>query len=161
MFAHSLDKELDNRVLIVDATLRKEGISTRTGHGALPGLVDLLFGGDAETQDLSVDELIQPTAFSNISILPAGTVRISDSTTLTGPRIASLLENLRSKYDYIIIQSGSILDDSRYLLFPPLVDVVILLANEGEDLIDELDACQRKLKAQSSVDVRLLLTQSK
>lgn len=153
MFACSLQDELGCRVLLVDATFRKEGLSGRLGCAAAPGLMDLLYSGRYQP-----DDLIQPTAKRDISVLPAGGAPQDGFLPLNPERIQPLLTTLSGRFDYILIQHGSILKDTRYLLFAKLVDLIVLLVEEGGTLVTELESCQKLFRSHGLGNVRLVLS---
>jgi Mrp family chromosome partitioning ATPase len=153
MFAYFLQDELGYKVLLIDATFREEGVSSRTSHIDHPGLADLLCSGQKE-----FNQAIFSTNFKNISILPAGKQQNNSAITLKLDTLVSILKMTREKFGYVLIQTGSIIDDSRYLLFPELVDLVVLLVENGKTQLYDIETCQKILKDHRASDVRLVLS---
>lgn len=154
MFSYFLQDELDCKVLMVDGTFRKDGLSRRFMPGVYPGFMDLLYGNEA----LEADDLVVPTGRRNIFMLPSGNSPKSGFSSLNPEKVKSLLRQLESGFDYILIQQGSILRDTRYLPFTSMVDRILLLVEEGETLVSELEECQRLFQEYRLSNVRLVMS---
>lgn len=154
MFSYFLQDELDCNVLIIDGTFRKDGLSKRLMHEESAGLMDLVYGNGT----LATDDLIKPTDKNNIFLLPLGNTPKTRFSSPNPEKLKSLLRQFESRFDYVLIQQGSILRDTRYLLFTALADRIFLLVEEGETLVSELEECQRLFREYRLSNVRLIMS---
>lgn len=152
MFAYFLQNELSCKVLIVDATFRRDGVSAYLQQNGAAGFSDVLYDEQYE-----LDSLVQATQKEKIFLLPAGQPAYNGTTPVKLGKVKQLLNDVNGKFDYVLIQQGSILDDTRYLLMAPLADLILLLVEEGYTLIDKLHACQNTFHAYQIPNVRLVM----
>ena len=103
------------RVILVDCDLRNPSVSRRLGPGAAVGLIDVVSG------EFTVEDAIWTDQLTNLAFLPAGVkTRFSNSSeVLAADATKSLFEELRSKYDYIVVD------------LPPLMPIVDTRATTG------------------------------
>jgi hypothetical protein len=148
MFAAMLQDELGGRLLIIDATLRDDGIGRALGIAGAPGLSDAR--SDAPN---AVLEMIQPLPRRSVYLLPAG--RRPD--TSDPAALPTLLPSLSRRFDHILIQQHAIFRDTRYLPSAAAADLVILLAEEGSSRMRDLARCRETLRANAIDRVGLLL----
>ena len=109
---------LGKNVLLVDANFRKPDVAGVFAFGNVPGLGDVLaYGADPA-------KVIRSTQLPCLSVLTAGTTP-SDSVGLLGSgSMSSLLDRLRSEYDYVFIDAPPVvLADARVMA--PMVDGVV------------------------------------
>jgi capsular exopolysaccharide synthesis family protein len=74
------------RVLLIDADLRNPSLHRTLDIVATTGLADYLQG------NIDTNELVQATAFSNLSLIPAGKLPEDPSELLSSPGMKTLLE---------------------------------------------------------------------
>lgn len=137
--AHLLAEELGHRVLLIDATFGSGGVGAALGHAREPGLSDLLRDADME-----LDRAIIATGHPRVALLAAGHTA-SGSVPLKPEELRGRLERARSEFDYVLVQSSPLLREAKSLVFPSLVDYVLLLTVEGQTLLDDLEAGQQAL----------------
>jgi len=152
MLGFSLQKELDGKVLIIDSTLRDDGISTRLGNKNHPGFIELL-----ENNPSQLDRYTVETALSNIKLLPSG--KLSDNPTFNVNRgkLKQLLEVSIEKYDYVLMEQGSILKDTRYLMANEFVDVSFILVRENSTLLSSHDDFKKLFNNYQISNFRVIL----
>ena len=155
LFAYFLRDELGSKVLLVDATFRNDGIGARLGHSGKRGFMDLLYESDK-----TVDALIQPTNRRGIHILPAGNPPSDGFLPLKSESLSPVLETVQERFDYVLIQQGSILKDTRYLLLAPLVDVMFLVVEEGVTRMRDLEDCQDLLRDNHVKNYKFVISRS-
>lgn len=154
MFSYFLQDELDCKVLMVDGTFRQDGLSRRFMSGVYPGFMDLLYGNEG----LEPGDLILSTGRKNIFLLPSGNSPKAGFSSLNPEKIKSLIHRLEGEFNYLLIQQGSILRDTRYLPFTSLADRILLLVEEGETRVAELEECQRLFREYKLSNVRLVMS---
>ncbi|MFC0048760.1 GumC family protein [Rheinheimera tilapiae] len=109
-------------VLLIDADMRKPTIAKRFGLPAFqPGLANYL----AETETL--DDCIVHDEQSGIDIMPAGTIPLNPLELLSSPRVATLLAELRGRYQKIIIDTPPVHAVSDALVLSRLSDSVVMV----------------------------------
>lgn len=150
--AMSLGDELDQPVLLVDASPRSGAVSQALGCTGERGLSDLF----AEPA-LSLEELTLETTHPKVSFLPAGSNAASASPA-TPEQLTALFEVASKSFDFVLLSGGSMLDESMALAAAPQVGCVLLLAVENETTVEELDAAQRALDYCRAHKVGLVLT---
>jgi receptor protein-tyrosine kinase len=97
--ALSIAMERDSTVLLIDADTTRHRLSQLVGIDALPGLLDLLAGGQ-----LDVSDTLFATNIDRLTILPAGGRRRHATELLASEDMERLVEHLASRYaDRILI----------------------------------------------------------
>jgi Mrp family chromosome partitioning ATPase len=86
-------------VAIVDANLRRPALARSLGLPGAPGLRELLGG------QISLRRSLQETGQSNLIALVAGVGVETDLTMLARPAMRSVLNHLRSRFDWILIDA--------------------------------------------------------
>ncbi|MCA9017594.1 MAG: polysaccharide biosynthesis tyrosine autokinase, partial [Planctomycetaceae bacterium] len=87
------------KVLIVDADLRRPTVHK------LFGLVNAIGLGDVLADEIDAQTAIRETRISNLSIMTAGTLPENPSEMLMSRRFSELVKQLRSEYDYVLIDT--------------------------------------------------------
>lgn len=92
------------RVLVIDADMRKGTLHKILGVSHQKGLSDVLGG------KLSVDEVIHPVAgLDNMHYMVRGDIPPNPAELLMHPRFAQLLQDMSGKYDLVIVDTPPIL----------------------------------------------------
>ncbi len=113
------------RTLVIDADLRKPGLTTRLALKSLPGVGDLLVA-DRPLEEI-VAECLHRTAQSGLDVLPTGTRRPNPSELLGSIRFAELLAWAESHYDQVLLDCPPVLAVSDAQMVGRLVDAAILV----------------------------------
>ncbi len=117
--------QMGSKVLLIDCDLRKGRIHNYFDLHSKPGISDILSGmaNDYET--------IHKTQYSNLDILPMGTMPPNPTELLGSEQMESIILKLEKNYDYLIIDSPpvNIVSDSLSLI--KVVDGVVLVVREG------------------------------
>ena len=109
--ALALGKGGRNRVVLVDADLRRPGVHTMLGLRANKGLVDIIAGR------ASLDDCLWRFGADELYVLPAGTPPDDLSAVLYDPRMADLMAALKQRFDFVVVDTPPVL---------PLADVPTL-----------------------------------
>jgi succinoglycan biosynthesis transport protein ExoP len=109
------------RVLLIEADLRRPGAARMFGLKTDAGLVAALNG------DLDLDDCIHETDVENLWILPVGTRPFNPSELLSSAPFVQLLEVVREKYDFVLIDSPPLLPVTDASVIAAAVDGVVLL----------------------------------
>jgi succinoglycan biosynthesis transport protein ExoP len=114
------------RTCLVDADLRKGRLARAFGLASNQGLSEVL----RETMTLD-GALLEVPGMSNLSILPAGTLKGNAGQLICSQTMQQILQDLRERFQFVVIDSAPILPfvDGRAL--STLADAVILVGRSG------------------------------
>ncbi|OGX15269.1 MAG: hypothetical protein A2166_00485 [Omnitrophica WOR_2 bacterium RBG_13_41_10] len=98
--AHDLNKK---SILLVDADLRRAKISKYLGVNAEVGLADLIANGT------NIDDTLLNIGIDNLTVMPAGKIPHNPAELLGSAKLKNIITALKSKYDYIIIDTPPII----------------------------------------------------
>jgi capsular exopolysaccharide synthesis family protein len=117
----------DERVLLIDADLRRPALSTLLGTREAPGLADVILHG------AGADQAVQHVAGARLSLLPAGSqVSRNAADLLATDAFRKLLGHLRGRFDRIIIDSPPVGAVADALILGPQADGVVVVARSGK-----------------------------
>ncbi len=117
MFANS-----DARVLLVDADIRKGRVAKYFKRKSAPGLSDCLSGQN------TLDDVIHHVhGIPNLSFIACGTHSPKPYELLESEEMKTLLEELRARFDYIIIDTPPVLLMSDALALVPITDGAVVV----------------------------------
>jgi len=108
------------RTILVESDFRRPKVHKLTGVNNAAGIVDVL-RGNAE-----LDDAIQTTAVESYFVLPCGSRPKNPAELLSRPEFEHLIEVLREKFDYVIIDTPPILAVTDPTSVAPRVDGVLL-----------------------------------
>lgn len=132
------------RTLLIDADMRRSVIHSIFGiKDKDPGLSNVLRGGvkpenairtfaDILMGDLGFDEALKLPGLDNLSILTSGSLPTLPAELLGSPEMVNLLNNLRAKFDIILIDSPPVMAVADPSILAPKVDAVILVYRVGK-----------------------------
>jgi polysaccharide biosynthesis transport protein len=109
------------KVLAVDADLRRPAMHTYFGIGKTPGLSDVIVG------KCPVAQAIQTTRLKGLHILPCGYIPPNPAELLGSASMRQWVEELRSRYDWVLIDTPPVLGMADTPVLCPLVEGVILV----------------------------------
>ncbi|MFC1658421.1 CpsD/CapB family tyrosine-protein kinase [Candidatus Omnitrophota bacterium] len=109
--AVALAQDLDKKVLLIDCDLRRGNVHKLLNLDSSPGLSDIL-------ADCAAPEVVLRTSrINNLTVITRGKIPFTPSELLSSRMMRRLLEELKSRFDYIIIDSTPVI---------PLTDAGIL-----------------------------------
>lgn len=130
------------RVLLIDADFRHPALGRRCG------VHDVGFGtlAHALTNDVPLSAVVCRSGSSHVSVIPAGRADRGSYEILRSRRFHELMEEARSRYDYVIVDSPAVLPSPDFRLIGDVVDgfLLVVAANRTprttfEDALRELD----------------------
>ncbi len=127
--AISLAMEVNYTVLLVDADLRHPSIHGYFGVEQGYGLSDFL------TDDKPLgDLLVHPANIPRFVILPGGKSLLNSAEMLNSPKMARLVDELKTRYPsrIVIFDLPPLLSAADALAFSPYVDAALLVVEEGK-----------------------------
>lgn len=108
------------KVCLVDCDLRRPRVSKIFGVGSDVGLVQVI------NDKSKLDEAIQASSIENLSILSCGRRPANPAELLSSERFQSIISELRSRFDYVILDTPPVLVVSDPATVAPIADGVIL-----------------------------------
>lgn len=139
------------RTLMIDADMRRPGLTTLLGMKGQSGLSDVLVMSGDLLQTGVVQ--VQSLALEGLDFLPAGTRRPNPAELLAGPRLAELLSWAESRYDQILIDSPPGLVANDAAMIGRLVDGLVLVVSPK---ISQRRLVMRAVDGLTGVGIKLL-----
>lgn len=113
--------DLDRSILLVDCDLRAGTVHQLLAIKSAAGLSDVLAGG------VELESALYRTRIDNLTVLPRGEIPRNPSELLSSKKMRGLLEELKSKFDYIILDSPPIMPLTDACVLSSQVDGVIFI----------------------------------
>ena len=121
--------QLDKRVLLIDCDMRRPSLSAKLPIKKLPGLSNYL------TRQVGMDEVIQTYGNgdeeASFNVIAAGRNPPNPIELLNSERMRKALDQLRSSYDYIILDLPPVGEVSDALVVSKLVDGILLVVRQN------------------------------
>ncbi|NEW04721.1 CpsD/CapB family tyrosine-protein kinase [Paenibacillus sp. SYP-B3998] len=117
--------QTNKKVLLIDADLRKPTAHHTFRISNRHGLTDMI------TNQCSLDMSIKETDIQNLSVMTAGTIPPNPSEILASQKMSGLLEELKEKFDFILIDTPPVLAVSDAQIIATKCDGVILVVDAG------------------------------
>jgi len=144
--------EIQRRVLLIGADLRKPSLHTMFGIDNARGLSDWLREQPGD-DEMSVESLVVPTRVPGIFVVPSGPGTISPANLLHSPKMAKLIERWREEFDMVILDTPPLLPFADARVLARLSDGVVLVVRSGRTTRDDVRSARMRLQ---SDNVRLL-----
>ena len=126
--AGALARGSDDRVLLIDADLRRPSVARQLGiTDAEVGLADALSDGRT-----SVADVVRRLDAYNLDVIPAGTPRAGISQILRSPRLDAFLHEARQRYAYIVLDTPPLLPVFDSALLAKSVDGVLMVVSANQ-----------------------------
>jgi capsular exopolysaccharide synthesis family protein len=136
-----------NRVLLLDADMRRPRVHTALGVQGGKGLSSLILG------EVTLEDAVQPTAVRNLFALPCGPIPPNPSELLHTAAFAAVIRSAAQQFDRIIIDSPPIAAVSDALIVSTQVDGTVVVVKAGATT---RDAARRTLRSLADVNARVL-----
>ena len=115
-----------DRVLLIDADMRRPTIREKVGCTGVIGLSDVL------ARDLPLQQALQQhPLIPNMQVLTAGTIPPNPAELLGSQRFSRLIDQVRSEYDYVLIDAPPTFLVADPLLIAPATDGIVVVMREG------------------------------
>ena len=132
-----------NKVLLVDADLRKSMVHKVFGLSREPGLTDYVLGNyhwkevtnrisDVMLGDFGIDDILKTPGMDNINIVTAGTNPPNPSEILSSSRFRDFLTEASKVYDFIYVDAPPLLPVADATEIAPMMDGVFLVYTVGK-----------------------------
>jgi succinoglycan biosynthesis transport protein ExoP len=110
-----------HRVLLIDADLRRRGLSLALGFESDRGLADILSGKG--------ESPVRP--HGGLSVMPAGSLTANGAELVSSDELGNLLRGYRALYDFIVVDTVALLPLSDTGALATHVDGIVLVARAG------------------------------
>lgn len=114
------------RVVVVDCDLRKPSLHNKFDLPPNPGLTSLLL------KDIGLGEALLASRQAKLDVLPGGEVPPNPSELLSTSEMSSLLEDLKERYDLVLLDSPPLIPVTDAQILSKMVDAVILIIRWGK-----------------------------
>lgn len=131
--------EIDRRVLLIDADLRRPRLHAILEVANTSGLGDLLCA-NASVLDLPPEQLVKKTAIPNLTLLPSGPGTDGIFNRLYSARMSRLLARFRGEFDHVIVDAPPALEVADARALARSVDGVVVVLRAGRS--DKRDAAE-------------------
>ena len=122
--------QTDKKVLLLDCDLRKPRIHSVFDIDRYPGLSDYLFS------NATLDEITRKSKVENLDVITSGTIPPNPSELLGSKQMKLFIEKMKSKYDFIIIDSPPFISVTDAEILFRIADGTILVLKAGKTPAD-------------------------
>ena len=123
--ALTIAQELQRRVVIVEADLRKPSLRHLFGLPPGPGLSEYLSGA------ADLQEVMRFLPDHNLTVIDAGTTPANPAELLGSTAMRRLLDQLRTRFDRVILDTPPVLPLADVAVLAPLVDGTLMVVRAG------------------------------
>lgn len=127
------------RVLLIDGDLRRGELNRRFGSNRVPGVTDLLMGARFE-------DVVQREVSPGLDLIATGSDAPISAELLHSDRIDALLEDVKSRYDLVLIDTPPVLAVSDAGILAPKAGAVFMVARADVTTASELNAARRLIE---------------
>jgi len=131
--------QVNEKIILMDIDMRRPKLHKGLGVEQSPGLSDFLTG------NCNVQSIIKNTVVPNLFLIPSGTIPPNPSELLSSGKIQSLLAELKSRFNRIIIDSPPILSAADTSLLANMADGVIFVIKGSSVRMDVVQQAKDKL----------------
>lgn len=135
--------QVGNKILLVDADLRKPLVHRVFGLPREPGITDYVLGNyrwqevtntisDVMLGDFGIDDILKTPGMDNINIITAGTKPPNPSEILGSARFREFLLEANKTYDFVFVDTPPILPVADATEIAPLMDAVFMVYTVGK-----------------------------
>ncbi len=143
---------LGKKVLLIDADLRKGRLHKEFGIKRGKGLSQILL------HTATVEEVISTTEVENLEIIPCGNVPSNPSELLGSKRYSDLIEELKGKYDIIIIDTPPIMLVTDAALACRVAAQIVMVIEYNRHSIDAIqDGMKQLLKGNNTAHASFVI----
>jgi len=123
--ALTMAQEFHQRVLLVDADLRRPSIHHLFGISEMPGLTDVLMGG------ATVENALVDIPEHHLTVLPSGLTPVHPAELLGSAGMRRMIDTLRTRYDRVILAMPPVAPLADVSIAAGLVDGILMIVRAG------------------------------
>lgn len=129
----------NKRVLIIDGDMRRGDVHSHFGVAHQPGLSDVLSGGD-------LSSMIQRDVLPGLDVLAKGTLPSHPAELLMSKRFETMLEELKSHYDLVIVDTPPVLAVTDSTVIGKYAGTTLLVVRHGRHPLNEVMETAKRLR---------------
>ena len=118
--------QANQKVLLIDADMRKPSVHVRLCIPAEPGLSNLLIN------QVEATAAIQHVPETKLDVITSGTVPPNPAELLNSPKMGEILQLVKREYDYVLIDSPPLLPATDAQVLSRYVDGTLMVINSGK-----------------------------
>lgn len=118
--------QMNKKVLLLDCDLRKPRVHNVFEFDRYPGLSDYLFS------NASLDDITRTTKVENLFVITSGTIPPNPSELLGSKQMIDFLNMLKTKYDFIVVDSPPFISVTDAEILFRITDGTILVLKAGK-----------------------------
>ncbi|WP_417877417.1 polysaccharide biosynthesis tyrosine autokinase [Vibrio sp.] len=135
------------KVLLIDADMRKGHLQNSLGVSANNGLSDLLSG------KIDTNQAVKTTQVENLDVITRGQLPPNPSELLMHPRLKELVEWASQNYDLVIFDTPPVLAVTDPSIVGAFAGTTLMVARFGENTAKEIDVARGRFQ-QSGIEVK-------
>lgn len=139
--------DVGHKVLLLDCDLRSPSIHKVFELGNRDGISDIVL------KDKDYREYVHSVMHKNVKVITAGKIISSPSELLDSEAMRHFIAEVRQEYDYIIVDSPSVLAVTDVAIMSTYMDGVIMVCTSGKT---EVDAAKEALESLSKVEANII-----
>jgi capsular exopolysaccharide synthesis family protein len=132
--------EAEHNVVLVDGDLRRPRVDKYLNLIGSAGFSNVLSGG------ANLTHVLQKTRFPRLTVLASGAIPPNPSELLASQAAKNVLNELRAKFDYVIVDSSPLLAVTDGSILAANSDGALILARYGQTKREQLAAAVRNLE---------------
>lgn len=132
--------EAGSSVLLIEADLRRPKLVSYMGMSDKVGITNILAG------QADFDSVVQDTEFEGLDVLGCGPLPPNPSELLASEACHRLLNSLRDKYDFVIIDSPPLLPVTDAVLLTRFADGALMIIRNGRTTIEQVSRATENLR---------------
>ncbi|UXI00530.1 polysaccharide biosynthesis tyrosine autokinase [Photobacterium sp. TY1-4] len=135
------------KVLVIDADMRKGRMERQMGVSAKPGLSDYLSG------QVSIETLIKQPGVENLEFIGRGEVPPNPSELLMHPRFKELMDWASANYDLVIVDTPPILAVTDAAIVGSHAGTSLLVGRFGQNTVKEVEVTKQRFE-QNGIEIK-------
>jgi len=140
--------QLSKKVLVIDADMRQGELHKVFNMTQDNGLADYF-----QKENHNLQDVVHPTTMENIDIIPRGEKPHNPSSLLSSEKFSSLMKELSTHYDYIVIDSPPVLAASDAMILAQYADKVLMVTRYDDSIEGQLVYATKQMqKANVNID---------
>jgi capsular exopolysaccharide synthesis family protein len=121
----TMAQEFQQRVLVIDADLRRSSLHRLFGISETPGLSDVLMGG------ATIEEALVTIPDHRLTILPSGILPMHPAELLGSAAMRRVIDTLRTRFDRILLDMPPVAPLADVAVAAALADGVLMIVRAG------------------------------
>lgn len=144
---------LDKKVLLMELDLRKPSLTTKLGMDSHIGFSQYIV-----RPEMAIEEILIPTnVHEGVDMIQAGAIPPNPAELLIHPRAAALMEELKQRYDYIIIDAPPVGLVTDAQLLSRYADVCLYLVRQDYTYKEQLQIPNELMRRKQIANIELVV----